>query len=104
MLTQTLETADFAFRYSATDNVDAAWQEQFHQWAVRALDVTPTRKITDYKYLTRQQMGEVTGVSITNAYADGGAFAVYTLWDRYGLALPCSSNPRLRTVPRPSTA
>lgn len=49
---QTIATAHFDFSFSQGDTVDAAWQEAFHEWATRELQVTITRRITHYEYMT----------------------------------------------------
>jgi hypothetical protein len=41
-LTRVVTTAHFEFRYSDGDTVDTAWQEAFHDWATRELQVTIT--------------------------------------------------------------
>jgi len=79
-LTQTVESAHFTFHFTSGDSVDSTWQEQFHEWAVRQLDVTPTRKITYNKYQSRAHMGQVIGVSNTNGFADPNSFTVNTIW------------------------
>ena len=58
-----------------------------------------TRRITYNKYFHRAHMGEVSGVSNTNVYADAASFAIHTIWPRdnhevvhlyvVGLRQPC---------------
>jgi hypothetical protein len=79
-LTETIESAHFSFHYASGDRVDSTWQEQFHEWAVRQLDVTPARKITYNKYQSRTHMGSLIGVSNTNGFADPSSFTLHTIW------------------------
>jgi hypothetical protein len=81
-LNRHIATAHFDVRMSATDTVDTTWQEAYHEWAVAALQVTVTRRITYNKYLSRVHMGDMTGSYDTNAYAsaEGGAFEIHTIW------------------------
>jgi hypothetical protein len=79
-LSERLESEHYVFAYAAGDRVDAEWQEVFHRWATEALGVSPTQRITYNKYTSRAHMGQVVGVSNTNAYADGPRFAIHTLW------------------------
>lgn len=74
------ESANYVFRASPGDTVDAAWQETYHAWAIAALGVSSTRRITYNKYTSRAHMQSVTGVGNTNAYADRASFALHTLW------------------------
>ncbi len=79
-LSQTRETASIVFRYSRNDFVEAERQQAFHDWAVRELDVSPTRKISYNKYLTRAHMGQHTGAFDTNGFAQPDDFALHTIW------------------------
>jgi hypothetical protein len=74
------ETASIVFHYAEGDFVDAARQQAFHDWAVHELGVSPTRKISFNKYLTRNHMGILTGDYGTNAFAVPADFAVHTLF------------------------
>lgn len=62
-LTQTLETANFIFHYSAGDFVHAERSEAFHTWAVSLLGVTCPKKIDYYKYKDREQQKRITGLT-----------------------------------------
>jgi hypothetical protein len=64
-LTQTLETSNFIFHYSAGDFVYAARSEAFHNWAVSLLGVTCPKKIDYYKYKDREQQKRITGSTYT---------------------------------------
>lgn len=62
-LTQTLETSNFIFHYSAGDFVYAERSEAFHNWAVSLLGVTCPKKIDYYKYKDREQQKRITGLT-----------------------------------------
>jgi len=79
-LSRTIETSSYVFRFSEGDSVNTEWQETYHAWAIRELDVHPSQRITYNKYLSREHMGEIYGVSNTNGIADPVAFAIHTLW------------------------
>ena len=79
-LGERLETAHFTFLWTAGDRVDSAWQETFHDWATATLGIQPMRRITYNKYRSREHMREVVGVGNANAYADGPAMALHTIW------------------------
>lgn len=79
-LSESEETASIVFHYSPGDSVQAAREQAFHDWAVGVLGVSPTRKVSFNKYLSRNQMGRVTGVSNTNAFADPSQFALHTIF------------------------
>lgn len=79
--TQTIATAHFDFHFSDGDTVDAAWQEAFHEWATRELQVIITRRITYYKYLAPAHMLALhNGPGNVNAWADPDLFVVHTIW------------------------
>lgn len=79
--TQTIATAHFDFYFSQGDTVDAAWQEAFHEWATRELQVTITRRITYYKYMTPAHMLALhNGPGNINAWADPDRYLVHTIW------------------------
>lgn len=80
-LTQTLATAHFDFRWSAGDAVDAAWQEAFHEWATRELQVTVVRRIQYNKYLSPSHMLALHyGPGNVNAWADPDLYTLHTIW------------------------
>ena len=79
-LSEQIETAAFLFRFSAGDSIDVARQQAFHDWAPGRLGVPVPRRITYNKYLSRAHMGQIIGVSNTNAWADRTAFAIHTIW------------------------
>jgi hypothetical protein len=81
-LTKRIDTAHFVFLMSANDAVDTAWQEAYHAWAVNALEVTIAKPITYNKFLSREHMGAVIGVSNTNAFAnpDTSKMEMNTIW------------------------
>jgi hypothetical protein len=79
-LSQSFETSSYVFHFSPGDHVDSAWQEAYHAWAVQALQVSISRRVTYNKYLSRDHMGGLTGTYTTNAYADRAAFAIHTMW------------------------
>lgn len=74
-------TAHFDFRWSEGDSVDTDWQEAFHAWATRELQVTVTRRISYNKYLSPQHMLALHyGPGNVNAWADPDLFALHTIW------------------------
>jgi hypothetical protein len=79
-LSQTQETASIVFHYSRNDYVEAEREEAFCEWVVSQLGVSPTRKISYNKYLTRAHMGQLTGAYDTNGFAQPAEFALHTLW------------------------
>jgi hypothetical protein len=80
-LTQVVTTAHFEFRYSDGDAIDTAWQEAFHDWAIRELQVTITRRIVYHKYLSPMHMLALHyGPGNVNAWADPDLFTVHTIW------------------------
>ena len=83
-LTQTLETSNFIFHYSAGDFVYAERSEAFHNWVVSLLGVTCPKKIDYYKYKDYDQMRRIWGKTAV-AWADSGSFSIhhYALWDNH---------------------
>jgi len=79
-LSEVIETASTIFRFAPGDEVDAERQQQYHEWAVARLGVSPPRKVTFNKYRDRAHMGLITGHNDTNGYADPSAFAIHTIW------------------------
>ena len=80
-LTEVITTAHFEFRYSRSDSVDVAWQEAFHEWATRELQVTISRRIVYSKYLTPHHMLALhNGPGNVNAWADPDRFMLHTIW------------------------
>lgn len=79
-LSQTRETASIVFHYSKNDFVEAEREQAFHDWAVGQLGVSPSRKVSYNKYLSRAHMGQLVGASNTNGFADPREFALHTIW------------------------
>ena len=79
-LSQVVETAEFLFRSTPADSVQVDRQLAYHAWAQRELGITAARRIIYNKYLSREHMGEVIGVSNTNAWAEAPAYAIHTIW------------------------
>ena len=79
-LSQVVETEAFLFRSAPGDAVQVDRQLAYHAWAQRELGITAARRITYNKYLSREHMGDVIGVSNTNAWAEAPAYAVHTIW------------------------
>ncbi|HWI19665.1 MAG TPA: hypothetical protein VNT81_18055 [Vicinamibacterales bacterium] len=80
-LTERVSTAHFDFAWSRGDSVDTVWQEAFHEWATRELDVTITRRISYSKYLSPGHMLELHyGPGNVNAWADPNLFTLHTIW------------------------
>ena len=82
-LSERVATAHFDFAWSAGDPVDTDWQEAFHEWATRELQVTVTRRISYSKYLSPSHMLALHyGPGNVNAWADPDLFTVHTIWPR----------------------
>jgi hypothetical protein len=80
-LSERRATANFDFAWSAGDSVDTAWQEAFHDWATRELQVSITRRISYNKYRTPQHMLALHyGPGNVNAWADPDLFTLHTIW------------------------
>ena len=80
-LSERRSTAHFDFAWSSGDSVDTAWQEQFHDWATRELQVTITRRIAYSKYQSPAHMLALHyGPGNVNAWADPDLFTVHTIW------------------------
>jgi hypothetical protein len=80
-LSESLATAHFDFKWSPADSVDTQWQEAFHEWATRELQVTVTRRISYSKYLSPGHMLALHyGPGDVNAWADPDLFTVHTIW------------------------
>jgi hypothetical protein len=80
VLPESLESPSFSYRFSTGDSVQSERQEAHHQWAIAQLGVTLPQKIAYNKYLSRAQMGEATGKSSTNGFAEPERFTIHTLW------------------------
>ena len=81
VLPASLESPSFSYRFSTGDSVQSERQEAHHRWAVAQLGVTVPQKIAYNKYLSRAQMGEATGHSNTNGFAEPERFTIHTLWE-----------------------
>lgn len=79
-LSQVVDTPTFLFRSAPGDTVQVDRQLAYHAWAQRELGITSARRITYNKYLSREHMGEVIGVSNTNAWAEAPAYAIHSIW------------------------
>jgi hypothetical protein len=80
-LSERLATAHFDFAWSPGDRVDADWQEAFHEWATRELQVIVTRRISYSKYTSPAHMLALHyGPGNVNAWADPDLFTVHTIW------------------------
>ena len=80
VLLQVVETEAFLFRSVPGDSIEVDRQLAYHAWAQRELGITAARRITYNKYFSRAHMGEVIGVSNTNAWAEAPAYAIHTIW------------------------
>ena len=80
-LSEHVATEHFDFAWSAGDRVDTAWQEAFHDWATRELQITVTRRISYSKYVSPAHMLALHyGPGNVNAWADPNLFTVHTIW------------------------
>lgn len=80
VLSERLETAHFTFAFATGDRVDPEFQEAFHDWATRVLEVSPDRHLRYNKYRNRAHMQQVIGIGNTNAWADGPSQTAHTIW------------------------
>jgi hypothetical protein len=74
------ESAAYTYRAAPADSIDTAWQQTYHEWALAALQVSPTRRVVYNKYLSRQHMGSITGRFNTNGFATNETFEMHTIW------------------------
>ncbi|MGE0865668.1 MAG: hypothetical protein AB7P34_17355 [Vicinamibacterales bacterium] len=80
-LSERAATAHFDFAWSPGDPVNVEWQEAFHDWATRELQVTITRRISYSKYLSPAHMLALHyGPGNVNAWADPNLFTIHTIW------------------------
>jgi hypothetical protein len=80
-LSERAATEHLDFAWSAADRVDTVWQEAFHEWATRELQVTITRRISYSKYLSPAHMLALHyGPGNVNAWADPDLFTIHTIW------------------------
>jgi hypothetical protein len=80
-LSEHVATEHFDFAWSTGDRVDTAWQEAFHEWATRELQVTITRRISYSKYQSPMHMLALHyGPGNVNAWADPDLFTLHTIW------------------------
>jgi hypothetical protein len=79
-LTERLETGTHRYAWAPGDGVDIVWQEQYHQWAVATLGITPVGLLNYNKYRDRAHMGQVINVGNTNGFAEGARLAIHTIW------------------------
>ncbi len=80
-LSHSVATAHFDFQWAEGDTVDTAWQEAFHEWATRELQVTITRRISYSKYQSPLHMLALHyGPGNVNAWCDPDLFTLHTIW------------------------
>jgi len=80
-LSEHVAAAHFDFHWSLGDPVNTEWQEAFHDWATRELQVTISRRISYSKYLSPAHMLALHyGPGNVNAWADPDLFTVHTIW------------------------
>ncbi|HSC29345.1 MAG TPA: hypothetical protein VLD67_18860 [Vicinamibacterales bacterium] len=80
VLTATLESENFSFRFSPGENPQVDKQEAHHAWATAQLGIVLPQKIIYNKYRSREQMREATGRGNTNGFAEPESFTVHTLF------------------------
>jgi len=76
-LSQIRETANFIFRHSEGDFVQADRLEAYHDWAGALLNVQPPKKIDYFKYRDRAQQIRMTG-SYASGFADTLNLEIHT--------------------------
>lgn len=80
VLTATLESASFSYRFSPGENPEVNRQEAHHAWATARLGIVLPQRVIYNKYRSREQMREATGRGDTNGFAEPERFTVHTLW------------------------
>lgn len=78
-LTQMTTSAHYIFRSAPGDNVDVAWQEQYYEWVIAALQLAPSPPLEYHKYRDRAHLKAITGRE-TNGFAEPGTMRFHTIW------------------------
>ena len=78
-LTQVSSSAHYIFRYAPGDSVDVAWQEQYFDWVIAALELAPPPPLEYHKYRDRAHLKALTGRE-TNGFAEPGTTRFHTIW------------------------
>ena len=78
-LTQVTSSAHYVFRSAPGDMIDSAWQEQYYEWLVSALQLAPSPPLDYNKYRDRAHLKALTGRD-TNGFAEPGTTRFHTIW------------------------
>jgi hypothetical protein len=78
-LTPFATTAHYVVYAAPGDSVDTAWQEQYYDWLLAALEVPSTPRLEYRKYTSREHLQALTGRS-TNGFAETNSPRFHTIW------------------------
>lgn len=81
-LDQTAQSEHFVYHFTAGDRVDPVLQEEIHAWAMRALDMGFSGRITYNKYTSEAHMRAHTGQGGdgVTGFAPTGQLTIHTIW------------------------
>lgn len=80
-LTVRHETEHGIYYHAPGDAVDLEAQEEYYVWLFERMGLEPSQPLVYFKYRNRAHMGEVTGNSDTNGWAEIGTYRFHTIWD-----------------------
>lgn len=71
---------DYYYSDSDPDYIDTAWQEEYYDWLIDALELSEGITLEYYKYRDRAHLKRVTGEN-TNGFAEVGTTKFHTIWE-----------------------
>jgi len=78
-LTETIQSTHYVIHFAPGDTVDSAWQDQYYEWLIPALQLQSSPPLEYFKYRDRSHMQAITGKS-TNGFAEPGTTRFHTIW------------------------
>ena len=78
-LTQVTTSTHYVIHSAPGDTVDVAWQEQYYDWVMSALQLTASPPLEYNKYRDRAHLKAITGRE-TNGFAEPGTTRFHTIW------------------------
>lgn len=81
VLTETVETSAFLYRYAPGDSVDIPWQDAYFAWITAELQVPRAPRLEYFKYRDRNHLVSIHGRR-TNGFAEPGTPRFHTIWPR----------------------